>query len=286
MRHRRLGLWVVVLSGLSNPIPYLFAEDEKPAENAVDADKAKSELRLKFMLGALNRYDVYVGAERERAKLLPDPALRWSNPVSGVQDGLVGVYTPGGRPAAVVQFAFHGKGFQVHEFYSVTSEPLEMLRSGNSIWKPSKAVFAWQDVTEAPAPAAAATLRLPQMRKLAAEFTVVDDFGWDKKEKQILRLLTQPLHRYTDDARGVVDGALFSFVMGTNPEANLLLEAVRTEQGLKWQFGFSPMTIYALTASRKDVDVWSIGERKVFNSYDTAFRVGPYPAEPGESIPD
>lgn len=261
---------------------------EQPIEKKATspADEKLAEQRLKFMKQALGHFEIFVGREQTPAPLLDAPILRWSNPVSGVKDGMVGLFTTGGRPTAVVQFAFHGKAFQVHEFYSVTSEPFEMKRGDESVWKPATQNFAFQDLKDGPVPAKTDKLRLPQMRKIAAEFTIVDDFGWDKKEPQNLRLMTQPLHRYTDEARGVVDGALFTYAMGTNPEANLLLEVVRKDDALQWQFGFSPMTIYALTAKRDGKEVWSIGERKVFNSYDTPFRVGPYSSAPDDKIPD
>lgn len=300
---------VVLLFGLLFIVPIEAQDAAKPAvekgaaEKVVDetkaakkeaeekgeptaAEKLLAEQRLKFMTSALDRYKIYVGQDRELAPLLPNPVLRWANPVSGVKDGIVGVYSSGGRPTAIVQFAFHGKAFQVHEFYSMTTDSFDMERNSSSVWKPAKPAFAFQDLKDGPKPAKTDRLRLPQMRQIASEFTVVDDFGWDKKEKQHLRLLSQPLLRYTDEERGVVDGALFTYSMGTNPEANLLLELVKSGDSLKWQFGFSPMTIYALTATYKESPVWEIGERKVFNSYDTPFRVGPYPAEPGEIVPE
>lgn len=261
------------------------AEKPPAQEKTSPADNELAEQRLKFMKEALGRYELRLGPDRTPAKLLATPLLRWSNPVSGVQDGLVGLYTTGGRPTAVVQFAFHHQQFQVHEFYAVTPVEFEMLRGAESIWKPAKAIFAFQDLKDGPPPAKSTNLRLTQMRQIAAEFTVTDKFGWDKPETQILRLMPQPLHRYTDEAAGVVEGALFSFAMGTNPEAVLLLELVQNGDALKWQFGFAPMTIYELKATRKDEKVWSIGERKIFNSYDTPFRVGPYPPEPDEVIP-
>ena len=290
----RVGKSICVLLSCSALIPAITfsqqAKEDKPLttdlpKEVSPAEKVQSERRLEFMTRALGRYEVSVGKENKPAPLLPKPVLRWSNPVSGVKDGIVGMYTTGGRPTVIVQFAFHDKEGQVHEFYSVTEEPFEMTR-GQSVWKPAASIFAFQDLKDGPPPAKTARLRLPQMRQIASEFTVIDDFGWDKKEKQYLRLLGQPLHRYTDEANGVIDGAIFTYTMGTNPEANLVLELVKSGESSKWQFGFSPMTIYPLTAKRNDKVVWEIEERKIFNSYDRGFRVGNYPHEPGEIIPD
>lgn len=256
-------------------------------DSATPAEKLQAEQRLKFMIEGLKQNELFVGKDRTSAALLPHPALRWSNPVSDVKDGIVGVYVaPTGRPVAVVQFTFHSKAFQVNEFYSVTTESFEMRRGNRSLWKPAKAIFAWQELNDGPSPAKTPQLRLTQMRQIAGEFDVTDNFGAQQKEKQHLRLLAKPLLRYTDEAHDVIDGAVFAYTMGTDPEANLVLELVRSGESSKWQFAFSPMSIYALTASRKNQLVWEIGERQIFNSYDTPFRVGPYPQRPGENIPE
>ncbi len=41
-----------------------------------------------------------------------------------------------------------------------------------------------------------------------------------------LRLLSTPLYRYKEEGK-IADGVLFAFVMGTDPECNLLIEAQR-----------------------------------------------------------
>ena len=59
--------------------------------------------------------------------------------------------------------------------------------------------------------------------------------GSDREE---LRLLPQPVYRYESEDPEVQDGGVFAFVQGTDPEVLLLLEAVRTEGGLVWIYGF------------------------------------------------
>lgn len=270
-------------------LPFCPAQDPagKPdaAGKVAPEDPELAEQRLKFMQEALGRYEFLVGPDQTPVKLLPTPLLHWTNPVTGVHDGLAGLYTAGGRPVAVAQFAFQKREVLIHEFYSLTPGDLEMRRGTRSVWKPAKPAFAFQELKDGPPPARSSNLQLAQMRKIAAEFTVTDEFGWDKPETQILRLMPQPLHRYKDEAAGVVEGALFAYAMGTNPEAVILLELIRDGEALKWQFGFAPMTIYELKATRNDVQVWSVSPRKFYNAYDKSSHMGKYPPEPGEVIP-
>jgi len=79
---------------------------------------------------------------------------------------------------------------------------------------------------------------------------------------------------------------LFAYAPGTDPEALLVLELIQSDEKLGWKYGFAPMNIDELKASRKNSEDWTIGERKVFNTYDTSFRVGPYRPQPGQEIPD
>jgi hypothetical protein len=61
-----------------------------------------------------------------------------------------------------------------------------------------------------------------------------------------LRPLTSPLYRYEDAAQDVVDGAIFTFASGTNPE--VLLE---------WRFAPAQMTGGAVFVELDGNEVWS-----------------------------
>jgi hypothetical protein len=85
----------------------------------------------------------------------------------------------------------------------------------------------------------------------------------------VLRLLPKPLYRYGSPQSEVLDGAIFSFVQGTNPEVVVLLEAGRvgeTEE-YEWRFVFCAMTSYSVRALYQDKPVWSVGVR--YNRHTT-----------------
>lgn len=60
------------------------------------------------------------------------------------------------------------------------------------------------------------------MRDLAREFSATTTLDGVEQE---LRLLTQPIHRQAKSTEEVLDGALFTFVTGTDPELMLVIYA-------------------------------------------------------------
>jgi hypothetical protein len=68
----------------------------------------------------------------------------------------------------------------------------------------------------------------------------------------------------------VVDGALFAFVLTTDPEAWLMLETRKKKDGLEWQFAFAPMSGYPLEGSWKEQVVWS-QDGLPYNRWDLPF---------------
>src|SRR5262249_6039034 len=61
------------------------------------------------------------------------------------------------------------------------------------------------------------------------------------KRSRVAATGTQPLHRYQSSDSEWIDGAVFGFVLGTDPEAFLLIEARRDVETTKWQYGLARM---------------------------------------------
>ena len=102
---------------------------------------------------------------------------------------------------------------------------------------PEEGWFEWIILDDAPAPADTPERRLIQMRQMAQRFTVFDEFGWrdDDIERYELRLMSRPVYRY--EQSDVMDGALFVFAQGTNPEATMLIEAYGAGDNAAWRCG-------------------------------------------------
>lgn len=275
-------------------VPALFAEDppagktggKQPEIAPPTAEELKGK-RMQFMKSALARYTVHVG-ERKEPATVGDPCLRWTNPIgesdSGITDGILAVYVhEGGRPAAIGQFFRLPSKQWVNEFTITAERDVTIRRSDRLVWKPSEYVCKFTDLPHSPSAADKPALRLAQMRAIAADFSVIDYFG-AKKTKENLRLLRQPVYRYSEKGK-ILDGALFIFVLATDPECCLLLEAYQDSKGSRYRYALAPMTIYQLEAHYKDRLVWEIERRNADGDRSRSYYAGGYVPEPGEVLP-
>jgi hypothetical protein len=279
-----LALWSIVPALLAGDPPADKA-GEKPPAIAPPTGKELADKRMRFMKTALARYTVHVGEEKEPAKVA-DPCLRWTNPLGTSVDGAIAVYAhDGGRPAALGQFFLQRGGKQwVNEFTIIPERDVTIMRSGRPFWKPSEYVCKFTDLPDSPLPAARAILRLARMRAIAADFAVIDYFG-PKRTKENLRLLPQPVYRYSE--KGIIlDGAVFVFALATDPECCLLLEAYQDDKGSRYRYAVAPMSIYQLEVRYKDAPVWSIERREPVGAQCRSYYAGKYTPEPDEALPE
>jgi hypothetical protein len=177
--------------------------------------------------------------------------------------GEIYVWTADGRPETVMSlykvwepaWGFAG------ELHSLSLTNLGAKRDGAVAWKCDSPGIMLRDVPGAPAPAATAGPRLRQMRAIAADFSaVLIDYRLNSDgERQALRLLTNPVFRYSSPGGEVADGALFAFVVGTDAEVLLLLEAREQEKKARWRYAFARLNRDELSAFFKEQEVWSVG---------------------------
>ena len=92
------------------------------------------------------------------------------------------------------------------------------------------------------------------MRNLAREFRATVSDGDNERE---LRLIPQPLYRHQRSSADVLDGALFCFVMGTDPEVLLLVEARNTPNGSQWCYALARHSSFPLRVFYKGGETWS-----------------------------
>jgi hypothetical protein len=217
----------------------------RAAEAAVLARKAVEEFSLRAG-------DVPLVLERE-------PVLMWANPVVGSIHGAVFVWTADGRPQAITS-AFKWFAPAKHlgvEFHSLSSAPITGEREGKQVWYPSRGGIELKPIGGAAAPAALPAARLRQMRELANQFTA--SVTTPEGITHDLRLLTKPIYRDSGESAGALsDGALFVFVLGTDPEVVLRIEARSDKRGeAQWHFALARMSIRALSVAHRGQPVWS-----------------------------
>ena len=148
--------------------------------------------------------------------LQPEPCLRFTNTISLKDGATVFVWVGNGRPEAATQLLLARDGSWQQELSSLALKPLVAEWQGRRIWTPRRVGQA----RSAPTPAATPEQRLRQMHALVREVTVEDHFR--RESWQTLRMLSKPFARYGKPGSA---RALFAYVLTTDPEAYLMLEA-------------------------------------------------------------
>ena len=221
-------------------------------------------------------YRIVLHTKPETAPALRDePALRWTNPIRETDDGLVLLWLSGGRPEAVACFyraRLEGRSIEAHEFHSLATVPLTATRGGRTVWAPRGPGVTPSPISGAPRPASTPSERLRQMRALARQFKASVDL---EKGGTELRLLSQPIFRYESEP----DGALFAFVLTTDPEALLIIDDRPGAAGHAWHYAFARMSNHSLVAKHRDRVVWGapadMDETNPSKPYRSRWDVGP-----------
>lgn len=201
-----------------------------------------------------------IDADRDSLKLVPRPILNWTNPERRTSSGALFLWTGQGLPqAAMCIYPNPNSAGQVHdhEFQSLSTDLLSARADENLVWQPSTPGLEYRTLAK-PAPGVNASQRLRQMRNHAREFSA--SIIKPNTPEKLLRLMAAPLHRYTlDDSQGdheLVDGAVFGFVQGTDPEVLLLLEVIQTTQGMQWRYALARMTMVPVRVKHSGDNVW------------------------------
>jgi hypothetical protein len=218
------------------------------------------QVRYESFLRAAKRYAMRLEKDDEALKLVDKPVLRWGNQARDNDDGAVFVWTRRGRPQAVAAIFLIGER-TMHELCSLAEAPLKTTWGENSpAWRPARAGVVFRKVPGAPAPAETGRARLTQMRTMAGDFTAATsappDYGGGRSHGE-LRLLPQPLFRNEGESPVALDGALFTFAFGTDPEVLLMLEARKTPAGPLWHYAAAPFTDFEIQLKYKGDPVWS-----------------------------
>jgi hypothetical protein len=252
------------------------AEEGAPATDPTVREPSAAQMKAMHRRAA--SLAVRRGKENAQPVGLVDAALlRYSSPGgdTGTTDGSIWAWGKGGRPAALAAVFFHrlegGDEKWSCELLSLSDEPVSVHAAGWK-WTPARSELRWQTVPDAPAVAESDAQRTRQMKDLARRFSASATYHKDRTDQ--LRLMIRAIHRYADPDNGLIDGAVYAFASGTNPEALLLLEA-RASGGERpaWHFSFARMGAGAVEARLDDKVVWECPAIKAWDSREPYFSV-------------
>jgi hypothetical protein len=223
----------------------VFSADEEPADSKA---KDAAGQRLSIMRDAIDSFQVMSPQSYSEDPLTfaDRPLLRYNDQsreagrgIKGVLDATMWRLGEKGRPKAVVTLEIYlvenGSPLLTYEFVSLSPQKLDMKNANRVLWLPHTTQLVMEPLNVDTVPADTPRARLVQMRELARRFTAEEKL---LEEKIGLRLLAQPVDRYDDKTAGIVDGTVFVFANGTNPEMGLLLECTDKQ----WSYGTFRLT--------------------------------------------
>ena len=214
---------------------------EKPPADPDDARARAARLEeMRALAGKLVLEEP--GAEPiRRHTLVEEPLLRYSDADRGMLDGTLWAYGSAGRPVAILEM-YCNRGASARYRLATTGtcdRPLKLRGAPGIEWTPKSSAIIWDALDADQPPAADEGPRLRQMKALAKRFTAWQIFE-PTAQREELRLLAQPLLRYSDAREKIRDGTVFALALGTNPEALLFIEARDDDQGRPaWHYGWA-----------------------------------------------
>lgn len=240
------------------PVPPGAAQDKPPAKPDEQERQERAE-RDEFLADAKSYTIRTAGKPGATLKLLEAPVLNFTNPERNQERGSVFVWLDEGRPAVVGQFFRHNTRTarpKKHALHSLAGVELEARFGERLAWAPEAPGVAWRAFPEAPAVAANPKERARQIKQLVEPFKVNLIDAKDKATE--LRRVQRPLYEYSAPKAGVLDGAVFSYVVATDPEALLLVEAFDEKGRTGFRYAFARFHFWKLTATLGDKPVWEV----------------------------
>ena len=201
----------------------------------------------------LRAFESASGKEKEIDRV-PEPIFTFSEPTRETGHlGTLWVWGTKGRPVALLSqnkaYAKPVWGFEL----AALSEGVSVVMHDGWRWSP-KSALKMSPFKNVPRAADSDARRLSQMKSLAQQFTVTEQYMDESFE---LRLLPSPIYRYQDEKIGLIDGALFNFAHETNPEALAVIECRKKTSGPTWSFGFLPLAGAGVIAKLDGNTVWT-----------------------------
>jgi hypothetical protein len=189
--------------------------------------------------------------------LLDRPLLAFGDSARSNENGTLWAFGKTGRPAAFLElYQPQDRGNWVHAVTLTGQQRAVMTTPVRTRWAPEKTQIEPALLPNAAAPHAREGTRTRQLKELARRFTAHEFWDPDNSRFQ-LRLLVQPVHRYSDAKAGLHDGAAFILAHGTNPEVILLIEAQGEKlEAARWNYSLARLGSAELHVELDGKEVW------------------------------
>lgn len=235
--------------------------------NESEAVRRKREQHMRAMRNVAEKLRVTSLAEKDRAnlELIGEPLFRFNDSAREFHDGSMWGWGKPGRPEAVLCLSLMDSDPSgprwLFEINSLSSGKVAADGIPNVTWPPREPGLDFKAIPNAPEAESTEAKRLRQLKDLARRFSGFERFRKENAnapERYELRLLPQPIYRYSNPKRGQVDGALFLMTYGTNPEVLLVIELQQSNQPVaEWKYGLTRISYAEPHVLLDDREVWT-----------------------------
>lgn len=250
--HSRLRIIFSALAVLQVVLAAAFAQESD--QEKADEDKARLARSVKHM----QRFDARLASDAEKlVEMIDRPVLSFGDSARANQNGSVWVFGKKGRPLAFIEL-YKGTERNANWVHAATftGKELIVMKTPSGQWKPAKLQSEPVAFGDAAPSEAKETQRLRQARELARRFTAHEFWDPDNSRSE-LRLLAQPVHRYSDEQQELRDGAAFMIAHGTNPEVILLIEAIGKDlKTARWHYSLARLGSAEMHVELDGKEVW------------------------------
>jgi hypothetical protein len=243
-------------------VPYTADETDEESETEKEAREIK--LAISQVAGFFSncQFEGYTKDEWATVPIREKPVMTFSDPTRFDNRGSVWVWGTQGRPNAVAEIYHKGEAAGwILVGVNVSGGRIKATHNDAPWWRENESITKFKDLPDAPVPADKSVLRQRQIRALSQRFTA-HEFWIPGNSRYELRLVDRPLMTYKDEANGILDGAMFTFANGTNPEVLVLLE-VRADPDKKkpprFQVGIDRLTHAEIHVLFDEKEVYSVG---------------------------
>lgn len=202
--------------------------------------------------------EVRVAGAEEPSKPITHPLFRYDDQARHIAEG--GIWAWGvGRPVAMIKSWRNADGRRTRAF-SLTSEELATAYGPQARdWRPQVVQVEPKPLPGAPPPDRNEINRLRQLKEQARRFSAYE--MWDPGNSRFeMRLLVQPVHRYHEERRQIIDGAVFLLAVDNNPQILLLIEMLASEtNGSNAQYLLARVSSAELHVSLDGQEIWTKG---------------------------
>lgn len=270
--------WADTISRLSLVLFFVSASTlygQAPQPPAGDAEAAKIE-RARVLKEMHLMADAIVVRKQGRPQVvqrIDAPIFRYNSPSRLYQDGSIWAWGKQGRPLVIMEmFTLNArKPAWIQGCVLTSTELVEARRLDENIWYPREIGVQFKPFPATQPPAESENVRLRQMKQLSRRFKAHQFWGRDNSRFE-LRLLVNPVHRYNDPDRGLVDGSVFLMAHEIEPEAIIMIEAVNQGGEMTWQYAVTPIGSAEFHIFLDDNQVYQRGRTPM----NTGYPIDPY----------